>query len=123
MAGQDYRFIDAHLSRKGGIEVDEDVTLKPHQQVIYATSDGDDGAYTITLPHVSDAEGKFYSVIKDNEGQDNVTVTGETFIGTYQNVLDAVLTEEGEPDAPQSESLLLYSDGLVWHELHHEDGW
>jgi len=105
MAGRDYRFLDAHIARKGVKEVDEATTLKVHEQVVLASSD--DGAYTITLPGVMSAEGKFYSILVDDEGDDNVTVSGVGLLGTYEKVM-------GTTNAFQ---LLVYSDGLQWHEV------
>ncbi len=121
MPGLNPRFLDAHISRKGSKKVDNGVTLKVHEQIIYATSDGEDADYTITLPNVSDAEGRRYTIFKDNEGTDDVTVEGETLFGKYTKVLDA--TEgEGEEIAVKEEMLLVYSDGMVWHELAHTEG-
>jgi len=82
--------------------------------VLRPSADGDSGAITITLPRVTEAKGRFYSIIVRNaDGTNTVTIAdkndSECWLG------DIVLN--GKCDRS-----LLYSDGLAWHVMV-EHGW
>lgn len=103
-----------------GIPVDKyhapnaDYEMTTRDYVLRPSADADSGAITITLPSVSLAKGRIYSIICRNaDGVNTVTIQdqndSECWLGDF--------TMNGKCDR-----LLLYSDGLAWWPLW-EGGW
>jgi hypothetical protein len=88
--------------------------MNTRDYVLRPTADDQTGPAIITLPAVSEANGRFYSIITRNADQTN-TITiedkkddSECWGGDI--VLDA-----------RCDRVLLYSDGLAWHVLENAD--
>ena len=87
-----------------------DYEMSVRDYVVRPSADGDSGAWTLTLPPVGQAIGKFYSIVCRNADAVNaITVEdnnddSECWNGDY--------TLNGKCD-----KLLFYSDGFCWHEL------
>jgi len=79
-------------------------TMEVFEQVVLVDTDTVDGTFTVTLPPVAEAAGKFYSITLIDDGG-NLTVQDQDdsigYAGDF--VFDA-----------DAEALLLYSDGLAW---------
>lgn len=86
-----------------------DYEMTPYDYVVRPSADGESGPITITLPHVAEAKGRFYSIVCRNaDGTNTVTIQdrddSECWLG------DIVF--DGKCD-----KALLYSDGICWHPL------
>jgi len=85
---------------------DDDYEMSTRDYVVRPSADGDSGPYTITLPPVSLAKGRFYSIVCRNADATNViTITdnedSECWLGDIEM--------DGKCDC-----VLLYSDGMKW---------
>ena len=84
-----------------------DYGMNTRDYVLRPRANEDTGPITITLPPVSEAKGRFYSIlIREADGVNTVTIThrddSECWIG------DLIFDGGCEPT-------LWYSDGLYWH--------
>lgn len=77
--------------------------------VLRPEADGDSGAIVISLPPVSEARGRFYSIVCRNADAVN-TVTIQDLDDSECWAGDVVMN--GKCD-----SELFYSDGMMWHAL------
>lgn len=91
-----------------------DYSMTSRDYVVRAFADGDSGPIVITLPPVSEARGRFYSLLADTCDMTNtVTITdrghGAAGAGSDSEQWegDIVLFEDGQ-------GTLLYSDGMKW---------
>lgn len=82
-------------------------TLEVFEQVLLIDTDTTDGTFTVTLPPVSEAAGKFYSITLIDAGG---TVTIQDQDDSYD------WTDIDDMDA-DDDAVLLYSDGLRWFEI------
>ena len=83
-----------------------DYQMTTRDYVLRPEADGTSGAITITLPAVSEAKGRFYSIICRNaDAVNTVTIQDQDESECWAN--DIVLN--GKCDR-----LFLYSDGLAW---------
>lgn len=83
--------------------------------VVRPSADGESGAITITLPRVTEAKGRLYSIVCRNaDGANTVTVQDRDDSECW--LADIVL--DGKCD-----KLLLYSDGLCWFALGSPGEW
>lgn len=92
--------------------VDYSVTLKPYEQVVRIVTLADGQDITVTLPSVTEARGRMYSVHLLTRGDDEVVTLADQddsldWGGDY--TIDAA-----------SDSILLYSDGFRWFVLDNE---
>jgi hypothetical protein len=92
-----------------------DVTMTTRDYVVRPSADIGSGAITITLPNVSEAKGRFYSIIARNADAVN-TITIQDDDDSECWVGDIVLNEK-------CDRCLLYSDGLAWHVLANPGEW
>lgn len=83
-----------------------DYQMTTRDYVLRPAADGDSGPITITLPSVSEAKGRFYSIIARNADAVN-TITIQDRDDSECWIGDIVMN--GKCDR-----LLLYSDGLAW---------
>ncbi len=84
-----------------------DYQMTTRDYVVRPSADGDSGPWTLTLPPVAEAKGRFYSIVCRNADAVNfITVAdrddSECWLG--DQVLDG-----------KCDRLLCYSDGLCWH--------
>jgi len=84
-----------------------DYAMNSRDFVLRPSADGDSGPITISLPPVSEARGRFYSIVVRNADAVNTVVIqdlddSECWIGD--------ITWNGKCDGA-----LFYSDGLMWH--------
>ena len=95
-----------------GIVVDKyhapnaDYEMTTRDYVLRPSADGDSGAVTVTLPDVSQAKGRWYSIVARNADAVN-TITIQDKDDSECWLADIVLTGK-------CQSVLLYSDGLMW---------
>lgn len=92
--------------------VDYEMTTRDY--VVRPSADGDSGPITLTLPSVTEAKGRFYSIVCRNADGTN-TVTIQDCDDSECWLADIVL--DGKCDRA-----LLYSDGLCWHPLGGDPG-
>lgn len=88
----------------------DDYYMTTRDYVVRPYADNDSGPITIYLPPVSEAKGRFYSIIvRDADSTNTVTIThlgdSECWGGPY--VLESAC-----------DGLLLYSDGLAWFPIY-----
>lgn len=83
-------------------EITESTTLEVYEQVALVDSTG--GALTLTLPPVTEAKGRFYSILFITDNGD-LTVADQDDSYDWN---DLTVDDAGE-------CLLLYSDGQKWH--------
>ncbi len=99
-AQHDKEFVDKyHNPNADYIMSQRDYTMRPF-------ADGDSGPITITLPPVSEAKGRWYTIVaRDADAVNTITVTdrddSECWQGDY--ILDA-----------KCDWIRAYSDGLCW---------
>ena len=106
-AQHDKEFVDKYHNPN------EDYEMSQRDYVLRPFADGDSGAITITLPPVSEAKGRWYTIVaRDADSVNTITVTdrgdSECWNGDY--TLDA-----------KCDMLLLYSDGLCWFVVQHNE--
>lgn len=95
-----------------GIVVDKyhapnaDYEMNTRDYVLRPSADADSGAIDITLPPVSDAKGRFYSIVCRNADAVN-TITIQDRDDSECWLADIVLNGK-------CQAVLLYSDGLKW---------
>lgn len=87
----------------------DDYSMTTRDYVLRPSAAFASGGITITLPNVSEAKGRFYSILAyDADNLNTITITdnddSEYWLG------DIVLDTAGD-------RALLYSDGLCWHPL------
>jgi len=78
-------------------------TMEVFEQVVLVDTDTADGTFTVTLPPVAEAAGKFYAVHLIDDGG-NVTVQDQDDSYDWSN---QTLTADDD-------GVLLFSDGLKW---------
>ncbi len=83
-------------------------TLEVYEQVVHC--DTTDNAITITLPPVSEAAGKFYTVKLITDGGNDVTVQDQD--DSYDWAATGDLTLSSATDFG-----IFFSDGFKWYEL------
>ena len=83
--------------------------MKPGDQVIRATSSGDDGVGIIYLPSVAEAAGRFYFIYAP-------TGASAGDISLYVKETGAELATNGDMDA-DGDHILLFSDGVNWRTI------
>lgn len=92
-----------------------DYEMSTYDYVVRPSADGDSGAITITLPRVTEAKGRFYSIIARNaDGTNTITIADRDDSECWGG--DIIL--DGKCDR-----CLLYSDGLAWHALANPGEW
>ena len=82
-------------------------TMSVRDYVIRPRANGDSGPITITLPLVSEAKGRFYSIlVREADVVNSVTITDRNDSECWTD--DVIYYESCAPS-------LWYSDGLFWH--------
>jgi len=85
-------------------------TMEVFEQVVLIDTNTVDGTFTVTLPPVAEAAGKFYSIsLMDAAGA--VTIQDQDDSTDWSNIT----TMDADDDA-----VLLYSDGLRWFVVDNE---
>ena len=92
---------------KQGLAVVADVELQVYQQTIRAYADVHSNDITVTLPNVTEACGKIYSILARDADNVNTVIIEDNNNDSEQWGGDYIL------DAPQ-DFIMLYSDGLKW---------
>ena len=82
----------------------KDDTLEVFEQICLIDTDTADGTFTVTLPPVGEAKGKFYSIILVDAGG-AVTVQDQDDSYGWANITAIDADEDG---------VLLFSDGMKW---------
>ena len=82
-------------------------TMRTWDYVVRPSADGNTGPFTLTLPPVADARGRFYSIICRNADAVNTVTVEDNNNDSECWAGDVVLN--GKCD-----KLLCYSDGLAW---------
>lgn len=96
-------FNDFQVVDKGKVVDNADATLSVFEQVV--TVKTDTSTSTITLPGVAEAIGKTFSILGTDGLTNNVTVAdADDSIGWSDQTI-----------AKANGSILLYSDGRIWH--------
>lgn len=103
-------FNDIQIADKGRVVDNESVSLAVTEQQVTVLSDT--AAVTLTLPEVSEAKGKTFSVVAVNGLTNNVTVQDNNESIEWTDVVMA----------GNYASLLLFSDGRNWYTLASKDG-
>jgi len=86
-----------------------DVTLEVYEQVIYCNNTV--ASFTITLPSISEAAGKLYSIkLITDSGVNTVTVEDQSDSYDFAEGGAFILTAA-------TDFVLLYSDGFKWYTL------
>ena len=112
--GLEPRFIEQDTVRDKIVFVTADRTLEIYEQVVRVSADGDSGANTITLPSVSNATGKIFSIVCRNaDGTNDVTIQDQDDSECWAGDI----TLDGKCDRA-----LLYSDGMTWWVLYSNTG-
>jgi len=88
------------------LAVTADVALEVYQQTIRASADRDTGDITVTLPNVTEANGKFYSILARDADNVNEVIVEDQNDSEYWGG-DYHLNAPGE-------YIMLMSDGLKW---------
>ena len=84
-----------------------DYTMSVRDYVLRPMAGEDSGPITITLPPVSEAKGRFYSILcREADWINSVTITDQNDSECWGD--DIVCYDKCEPT-------LWYSDGLYWH--------
>jgi len=78
-------------------------TMAVYERVVLVDTDTVDGTFTVTLPPVAEAAGKFYAVHQIDDGG-NTTIQDQDDSYDWSN---QTLTEDDD-------GVLLFSDGLKW---------
>lgn len=87
-----------------------DYQMRTWDYVVRPAADKDTGAIVITLPAVSEAKGRFYSIVCRNaDGVNTVTIEDHDD--------DSECWENDIVFDGKCDKVLLYSDGLCWHVL------
>ena len=83
------------------------VSLGVNDQVVRAsTVSGGGGAFTITLPSVVEAVGRFYSIyMVARNGSENITIADKSDDSGLSDITLNLAADQ----------VLLYSDGNIWH--------
>ena len=98
-AQHDKIFVDKY------VEVTSAYTMSVRDYVVRASTSG--GAFTLTLPKVSEAKGRFYSIVKRSGGATALTIAHAGDSESWSNIS---LASDGA-------NAVLYSDGMMWHRL------
>jgi hypothetical protein len=93
-----------------------DYTMTTRDYVMRPSADGDSGPITITLPPVSQAKGRFYSIICRNADAVNTVTIADNNDDSECWLGDIVMN--GKCDRA-----LLYSDGLAWMPMGNVGDW
>ncbi len=90
----------------------DDYTMDTRDYVVRASSSAQGGDITITLPRVSEAEGRFYSLAAHSFGaSDDVMNIQDRDDSEYWT--DLTISATGD-------LVLLYSDGRAWHNINND---
>ena len=90
--------------------VTANLTMTVRDQVVRVSASPATGALTVTLPSVVQARGMFFSIVaRDADGTNTITVEDKANDSEYWNG-DFTLNGGGD-------KLLMYSDGITWHEI------
>jgi len=85
-------------------DADAAETLQVYEQVVLIDTDTNDGTFTLTLPPVAEAAGKFYAIhLIDDGGDVTVQDQDDSYDWGGDYTLDA-----------DADGVLLFSDGLKW---------
>lgn len=85
---------------------DDTVQLGVNDQVVRASTVSANNAFTITLPNVVEAKGRFYSIyMVSRNSSDDITIADRL---DETSLSDITLNLAAD-------SVLLYSDGFIWH--------
>lgn len=108
-AKQHRQVVDKYHSPNADYEMTtRDYVLRPY-------ANGDSGAITVNLPPVSEAEGRFYSIIcRGADAVNTVTIADLDDSECWHG--DIVM--DGKCDRA-----LMYSDGLAWHAFGNQAAW
>ena len=91
------------------INPNADVQMTSRDYVVRPSADAVSGAITVTLPPVSEARGRFYSVVaRQADAVNTITITDNDDSECW--LADIVF--DGKCD-----KMLFYSDGLCWHPI------
>ena len=83
-----------------------DVQMNVWDYVVRPSANGTSGAWTLTLPPVAEAKGRWYSIIcRDADGVNTITITDDNDSECW----DGDITFDAKCDRT-----LAYSDGLAW---------
>ena len=84
-----------------------DYQMTSRDYVVRPSADPTSGAITITLPSVTEAKGRFYSILcRDADGTNTVTITDKSDSECWAKDI----TMDNKCDR-----CLLYSDGIAWY--------
>jgi len=85
-------------------DADHAETLQVYEQVVLIDTDTNDGTFTLTLPPVGEAAGKFYSItVIDANGAVTIQDQDDSIAWSNISTLDA-----------DTDGVVLFSDGLRW---------
>jgi len=91
------------------IDPNANVQMATHDYVVRPSADADSGPIFVILPPVTEAKGRFYSIVARNADAVN-TITITDYADSECWLAD--ITFDGKCD-----KMLFYSDGLCWHAL------
>lgn len=80
--------------------------MRSYDYVVRATANTATDSYTVYLPPVADAKGRFYSIVASIANSKTITVTHHSDSESW--TANASLTVTGH-------KVLAYSDGMTWH--------
>ena len=100
-AQHDKEVVDKYINPSG------DVTMATWDYVVRPSANGDSGPWTLTLPPVAEAKGRFYSIICRNADAVN-------FITVEDNNNDSECWPGDFVLNGKCDRAFLYSDGLAW---------
>lgn len=101
------RFSQHDLGMDKYIAPNANYVMNTRDYVVRPSADGDVGPWTLQLPPVGEARGRFYSIVCRNADAVNfITVTDQNDSECWEGDLEL----NGKCDAQ-----LFYSDGMKWH--------